>query len=186
MFTKDQIASILIMVEDQKQSSHSEWLRNLTAQMEAVGSLEKAWNGRVEKTSGDIPDVFAWISQSRWLATCPFCNSQEGVDPIEKIFFCMNCDMVDNGYSALPVIFPDPETIAQITAVLLERPVKFIPAPTRYERIIRQVPIIYKEINGKTLGLGRSWTPDQTVEDLHAEQDDLIALWKLGGSRGLD
>jgi hypothetical protein len=178
MYNKNQIASILIMVQDQKFATHSEWLRNVTAQMEHTGALEKAWNGEIGKFNPDTPDALAWIDNSRWLVTCPFCGNKEGVDPNEAILFCMNCDMLDNNYMALPVVFPDKPTASLIEAVLLERPVTFVPAPTKYERIVRQTPIIFKEINGQLLGLGRCWTPNQSIEDLHAEQDELISAWR--------
>ena len=180
VFVKEQIVSVLIMCEDRKAKSHKEWLLNKTAQMENLGALEQAWTGEIGKANENLPDVEAFIDQSRWLARCPFCGGVEGTGPEEKIFYCMTCGMGDNNYMALPVVFPEPDTIAKIQAVLLERPVNYPPAPTRYERVVRQTPVIGIDINGQLLGLGRSWQPGQTIEDLHAEQDTAIVEWKAG------
>lgn len=151
---------------------------NLTAKMEQSGALEKAWDGRVEKTKADQPDLLAEIEQSRWLAQCPYCASYEGVAPEEKIFFCMTCGMSENDYAALPVVFPEPDMIAKIQAALVERPVLFIPAGSRYERVVRQSPLVSVFVDGVPRGLGRNWKPNQTVEDLHTEQDLVLEAWK--------
>lgn len=178
MFVVDQIASVLIMCQDKKFKSHREWILNITARMEQAGSLESAWDGRVGKLNPELADLLAEVEQSRWLAQCPYCASFEGVAPEEKIFFCMVCGMSENDHMALPVVFPEPNMIAQIQAALIERPVHFIPAGTRYERVVRQTPLINVFVDGQSRGLGRNWQPNQTVQDLRTEQDMAIEAWK--------
>ena len=86
--------------------------------------------------------------------------------------------MLENDYEARPVEFPEESLKNQIIATLMERPMKNMGGPTKYERIIRMRPMIAIDLNGKRMGLGRDWWHEQTVDDLRREQDDLIAQWK--------
>jgi hypothetical protein len=163
------IAPARLLARDHHFNSHAEWIRNFSAQMENHGTLERAWNGKVR---GDV--IPAWIDSSRWVATCPFCGRLEAVDPDEKIFFCFNCNMLDNEYEAMPVEFPDEQKINTIMALLMERPMRSIGGPTQYERIARMQPLIAVEIGGRRFTLGRTWHWSQSLDDLKAEQDSPI------------
>ncbi len=167
------IAPASMLANDKHFSSHAEWLRNLSAKMAAAGDLEKAWNGQVRGEP-----VKACIDSSRWVAFCPYCENAEAVDPIERIFFCFRCNMLENEYEAIPVEFPEAKLLNEIVAVLMERPMIQRGGPTRYERITRMQPVIYIDVNGQRFGLGRAWHHSQSVEDLRAEQDDPIREWK--------
>lgn len=169
----DFIAGAALLAQDKHFKTHEEWVRNLSAKMHRDGNLEKAWDGRIKGEP-----VKAYIESSRWLAKCPYCTRAEGVEPTEKFLFCFGCNMLDNDYQAVPVEFPEENLKNQIIAVLMERPMKPIGGPTKYERIVRMQPRIVIERNGRRFGLGRNWWHEQSVDDLRAEQDELIARWK--------
>jgi hypothetical protein len=171
----DIIAPASMLAKDKHFASHTEWIRNLSAKMAASGDLEKAWDGGVHGEP-----VKACIDSSRWVAFCPYCASAEAVDPVEKVFFCFHCNMLENDYQALPVEFPEAGLQAQVIAALMERPMIQRGGPTRYERITRMLPVIFLDMNGQRFGLGRSWHFSQTIEDLRAEQDEAIRAWKEG------
>jgi hypothetical protein len=173
MSTFDIIAPASLLAKDRHFNTHAEWVRSHSAKASANGTLEKAWNGKIKGKSAK-----AYIESSRWLANCPYCGRPEAVDPNEKFMFCFSCNMEANDYEAAPVEFPDIKTVNEITAALMERPMKYLGGPTKYERIVRMQPLIVIERDGKRFGLGRNWDADQTVEDLHEEQDELIRIWK--------
>jgi hypothetical protein len=175
----DIIAPASMLAKDKHYNTHGEWIRNTSAKMQASGDLEKAWNGTVKGEA-----VKACIANSSWVAYCPYCKSAEAVDPQEKIFFCFRCNMLENDYSALPVDFPEPAMMAEIIAVLMERPMLQGHGPTRYERIIRMRPAIAIQIDGKRFGLGRAWHWEETIDDLRNQQNVPIAeyLKKKGES----
>jgi hypothetical protein len=54
----------------------------------------------------------------------------------------------------------------------------YIPAATRYERVVRQAPLINVLVNGQSVGLARNWKPWQTIQDLHEEQDAAVEAWQ--------
>lgn len=87
----------------------------------------------------------ARVNASRWLADCPQpgCNGAELVNLDDPRFFC--CECRNAGFAGLPVTVevPDPELRGQVEETLLARPV---PAT-------------------------RNWTPGETVETLHLEND---------------
>lgn len=167
------IATASMLANDKHFKTHAEWIRNFSAEMQAKGTLEKAWDGKV---NGE--PVKACIDASRWIAFCPYCDHAEAVDPVERVFFCFNCNMIENEYQALPVEFPEVNLINEIIAVLMERPMKQTGGPTRYERVTRMRPMIVVEKNGKRFGLSRSWHWSQSIDDLRAEQDEPIKYWK--------
>jgi len=167
------IAGAAMLAQDKHYKTHAEWIRNMSAKMHASGDLEKPWNGN---TKGE--PVKAYIEVSSWRAKCPYCGHPEAVEPAEKLFFCFHCNMLENDYEARPVEFPEESLKNQIIATLMERPMKNMGGPTKYERIIRMRPMIAIDLNGKRMGLQRDWWHEQTVDDLRREQDDLIAQWK--------
>lgn len=167
------IAPASMLAKGKRFATHGEWIRNISSQMARTGDLEVAWNGSIKGEP-----VKACIDSSRWVAFCPYCNGAEAVDPQEKIFFCFKCNMFDNDHAALPVEFPDARTIKKIVAVLMERPMKQAGGPTEYERITRLVPLIYIEVGGRRLGLGRAWHWSQSSDDLQLEQEDAIKAYK--------
>lgn len=171
----DIIAPASMLAQDKHFSTHAEWIRNFSAKLHAEGLLEIAWNGQIHGEP-----VKACIDSSRWVAFCPYCESAEAVDPVEKIFFCFHCNMLDNNYEALPVEFPEVKLMNEIIATLMERPMIQRGGPTRYERITRMLPVIHIDVNGQRFGLGRAWHHSQSVEDLRAEQDVPIHEWKEG------
>lgn len=169
----DIIAPASLMAQTQHFQTHVEWIRNTSARMYASGNLEAPWNGQIKGKA-----VKACIDSSRWVSFCPYCNHAEAVDPVEKVFFCFNCNMLDNDHEALPVEFPEAKLMNEIIAVLMERPMKQVGGPTRYERIARMQPMIVIVKGDRRYGLSRSWHWSQSVEDLHLEQDEAILQWK--------
>lgn len=124
--------------------------------------------------------VFARIWQGQWIADCEYCNGASFVDPDEPIFFCFGCANRVNGMHLRPVEFPS--DWKEIEKVLLERPVDDVRGLTDNERAGMARPLLYLDRgNGEPLlPLTRSWIPGETIEELRAQQDNLIEQWKKG------
>jgi hypothetical protein len=110
------------------------------------------WNGK------DVlePTVKAYVNFQRWLAKCPACDGIEYVTPTDPIFFCHECRNQKYGNSALPVIFPEPEKIEEITALLAVRKVKTGVGGSELNRAF----------TSKVINLPRSWEPGQSMRSL--------------------
>ena len=64
----------------------------------------------------------AYINHGNWVADCPFCTGAELVDPDDRRFWCLGCDMRGNGGKWLRVAMPAPAKRAQIEGLMLARP----------------------------------------------------------------
>lgn len=155
----------------------------------------------LEKEPTGVP-VSARVWQGQWIADCE-CNSASFVDPEEPVFVCFGCGNRSNGQKPRPVIFP--EDWQELERVLLERPVNDMAGLTDLERagmakavlflereiIVREPsaqevmeaiaagrPIPEPKTQVVTLPLVRSWEPGETLQDLHAQQDEPIRKWK--------
>lgn len=97
------------------QPSVKEWIRVTSIQMKLKNPSLVAFDGQVRGVA-----VYAFISNSRWLAVCdqPGCSGCEYVDSGEPIFFCMSCSNAKSG-KGRPVKFP--RDMEQIETALLER-----------------------------------------------------------------
>lgn len=122
--------------------------------------------------------VWARIWQGQWIADCE-CTSACFVDPDEPVFFCFGCGNRANANKPRPVIFPEPATRLEIEALLLQRPVDDLAGLTDLERAGMARPVLYVEnADGTPRPLVRAWEPGQSVADLHAEQDTVLAAWQ--------
>jgi hypothetical protein len=66
--------------------------------------------------------VEAFITTSRWVASCPYCNDALPVSKVRPIFWCVKCRMRRNDGHALNVIFPAPQMTREIETILSMRP----------------------------------------------------------------
>lgn len=66
-------------------------------------------------------EVYAFIYNSLWVTSCPFCPEQIIVEP-DHPFYCPNCLMTGNDGKAMDVIFPDKDARDIIEALLIMRP----------------------------------------------------------------
>lgn len=138
--------------------------------------------------------VRARIWQGQWIADCEHCNGASFVDPDEPIFFCFGCGNRINNNQPRPVIFPPEDTRKEIERLILERPVNDVAGLSDLERagMARAIIVVKKKIMDgdkeqiMELPLTRSWLPDETIEDLHNQQDAPIKEWKKkGGNDGI-
>lgn len=93
---------------------------------------------------GDVSQaatVIAYINESRWIASCPFCNSAQVGSPDDPRFLCANCANLAVQGAYLNVSYPPTKAVQAIEAALLDRP----------------------EI------ATRNWTVDETADELVAE-----------------
>lgn len=122
--------------------------------------------------------VKARIELGQVVADCE-CGGCEFVDPNEPIFYCFECyNRAYNG-TLRPVVFPDPETWAEITRLVLLRPVDDIRGTDDCDRAVAARAVIYLEQpDGRHLPLTRSWNPNETVRDLIRE-NEAVEKWVL-------
>lgn len=125
--------------------------------------------------------VRARIWNGQWIADCE-CRGASFVDPDEPIFFCFSCGNRSNGSQPRPVIFPPEAERLEIERLILERPVNDLSGLTDMERAGMAQPLLYKQIvdadgNVGAAPLTRSWEPGETIDDLHAQQDEPIRAW---------
>ena len=66
-------------------------------------------------------NVYAFVYNSLWVATCPFCPEQIIVEPGYP-FYCPNCLMYSNNGKAMDVVFPENNKRKIIEALLVMRP----------------------------------------------------------------
>ena len=141
--------------------------------------------------------VLARIELGQWIADCE-CGGAEYVDPDEPIFFCFSCGNRANDNVPRPVTFPSPAEREIIERLVLERPVDDMRGLSDAERaagaralIEVELPIgtpniasISRHVDDepapntpiKRVPLTRSWNPDETIEDLVA-QNEPVKKW---------
>lgn len=114
----------------------------------------------------DVPTegqpVLARVDFGRWIADCE-CGGAEAVDLSEPIFYCFTCGNGDTGGAPRLVIFP--KNMKDIEAELLKRPVIERRGRNEIERAFQAVPAVGQ--------LSRSWTPDETLDDLKKQNAPL-------------
>lgn len=135
----------------------------------------------LDKEPQGVP-VYARIWNGQWIADCE-CRGASFVDPNEPVFFCFGCGNRANDNQPRPVIFPSAEERQEIERLILLRPVNDMAGLTDMERAGLAVPLLTKRITlpdgtQAELPLVRSWEHGQTVDDLHAEQDESIQAWQ--------
>lgn len=123
--------------------------------------------------------VFAEINFGQWIATCE-CGGAEMVSPGDPVFFCFSCGNRENNRYLRPVIFPDGRE--EIERLVLERPVNDARGLDDLERAYMARPVVYAEVPQEdgsiaVLPLSRSWTHDETVDQLR-EQNKAIHAWR--------
>jgi len=118
--------------------------------------------------------VYAEVNRGQWLAMCPICGGAESVMSEEPIFYCFSCGNFENHGKPRDVIFPSEKDMKDIEKILLERPVVIKIGAHAIERILNAEPLI----TDKYGVLSRSWTPDQTVDDLLKENKESIKAVK--------
>lgn len=129
---------------------------------------------RIQITRIDNPveaPVLARINFGRWIADCE-CGGAEFIDPAAPVFFCWSCLNAAHQGACRTVTVP--QNFAEIEQTLLERPVD---AGGR--------PLVGVDVGGVTLKLGRDWNPHETLNDLHAQQDDAINAFKKRDNNGI-
>jgi len=123
--------------------------------------------------------VEAEIEFGQWVGRCA-CGEVEMVDPDEPIFFCFGCGNRSNNGYLRPVIFPAER--AMIEQLVLQRPVDDARGLDDLDRAYQAKPLLFAEVleeDGQvvTLPLTRSWTPNESVEDL-INQNGAVYAWQ--------
>ena len=73
-------------------------------------------------TTSQATVVAAYVNESRWIASCPFCNSAQIASPSDPRFLCANCANLPVQGAYLAVSYPTAKAAVAIEAALLERP----------------------------------------------------------------
>lgn len=128
--------------------------------------------------------VQGFIENGQWIARCE-CGGCEFVDPDEDVFYCFGC--CNRGYNHMlrHVVFPETETRQEIERVLLLRPADDMRGQGDLERAGLAKALIHVQRASSTLPLTRSWNADETLGDLHSQQDEAIAAWSAAQTTGM-
>ena len=157
--------------------SARQYLRKMQQQIHRKGVAVQINDLDAEPTGAPVQ---ARIWQGQWIADCE-CKSASFVDPDEPLFFCFGCGNRMNAGKPRPVIFPAEAERLEIERLLLDRPVDDLAGLTDNERAGMARPVLFVENEtGTAQPLVRSWEPGQTLEDLHQEQDAVLANWNKG------
>ena len=140
---------------------------------------------QIDKTS--TRPVHARIELGQWIADCE-CGGCEFVDADEPIFFCFGCANSEDANRLRNVIFPPADMRMEIERLLLERPVNNARGLDDMERAGMAKALIFIKLDGvpSPMPLTRSWNPDETLDDLHAQQDDAIEAWHKDKDRSVE
>ena len=120
--------------------------------------------------------VKARIDFGRWIADCE-CGGAEYITPEEPIFFCQSCGNLASDGKLRPVDFPPEEERKEIERLLLERPVEARRGNTRREKAMYSRALAQDD---RGRNLGRSWDPEEDVEDLKRQNDFIFPDKKKG------
>jgi hypothetical protein len=127
-----------------------EWMRAISMELKQKGGCPAVFSGNMGQGR-----VYAYISNSRWMAVCdePGCAGCEYVDPADPIFYCLTCGNSGSG-NGKQVIFP--QNYKDIEAALLER----VMVPAGGTDVVTQV------FNARPLEseLRRDWMPEELSE----------------------
>lgn len=122
--------------------------------------------------------VKARIELGQVIADCE-CGGAEFVDKDEPIFYCLECFNRRDGGALRPVEFPDEAMWAEITRLVLLRPVNDVRGKDEADRAAGAQAVIYLEqADGRHLPLTRTWNPGETIEDL-LKENEAIEKWEL-------
>lgn len=130
---------------------------------------ERGINVQIDWTPTGTP-LQARVERGQWIADCE-CGGATFVDPEWPFTFCFSC-RANNGHIR-PVQFPS--DWKEIEKMLLARPVNDIAGLVDTDRAALAQPLV--GVKGKGL-LHRNWLPDESLKDLHAQQDDALKIWK--------
>lgn len=72
------------------------------------------------KLDNPVGILYAYVNYGRWICDCPYCKSAQVVSYKEPIFFCPECDMIQNYGHAMNIKFP--RAYKNIEQLLLVRP----------------------------------------------------------------
>lgn len=115
--------------------------------------------------------VKARIELGQVCADCE-CGGVEFVCVEQPFFYCFACFNRLDGGALRPVVFPNAETWAEITRLVLLRPVNDVRGADEADRAAGAKAIIYLEQpDGRHLPLTRSWNPHESIEDLLRENE---------------
>lgn len=163
--------------------------------VKTVKELVKRWSGRMyQRGQLDTPfkdgptagrAVTAEINHGQWIARCDQCATPMWVDPDEPIFYCFGCGNRHTGGRARPVQFPSAAERAEIEALLLERPVDDRRGTNAIDRAFHALPLAIGLVDGNMVALDRSWKPEESAEDLRAQNALIEPLVKAREALGL-
>lgn len=163
--------------------------------VKTVKELVKRWSGRMyQRGQLDTPfkdgptagkAVTAEINHGQWIARCDQCATPMWVDPDEPILYCFGCGNRHTGGRARPVLFPSATERAEIEALLLERPVDDRRGTNAIDRAFHALPLAIGLVDGKLVALDRSWKPEESAEDLRAQNALIEPLVKAREALGL-
>ncbi len=122
--------------------------------------------------------VYARIELGQVIADCE-CGCAEFVDIEEPIFYCFECFNRRDGGAVRPVQFPDADTWAEITRLVLLRPVNDVRGLDDADRAANAQAVIYfEQADGRHLPLTRTWNPGELIENL-LKENEVIEKWEL-------
>jgi len=146
----------------------------------AIGIRQR--NGLINLHVNDDPKGFAVLAEidfGQWIGHCE-CGGAEFVDHEEPIFMCFSCGNRNNAGYLRPVIFPaERETIE---ALVLERPVNDLRGLDDLDRAYQAKPLLFAQMENsdgtsQALPLSRSWTPNESVDELR-RQNKAVYAWR--------
>ena len=152
--------------KEEKFKNHRDRMVGLPARIKGL----PAWDG----STTDQDPVLARVDFGRWLADCE-CGGAEYVDPEYKYFFCFSCGNKNDNGSARRVIFPNDQTMEDIQAELIKRPVIERAGKSASAAALHSIPAM--------AGLSRSWNPGETVTDLKKQRDRALARAGIGRNK---
>lgn len=121
--------------------------------------------------------VTARIELGQVIADCE-CGCAEFVDMDEPFFYCFECFNRRDGGALRPVVFPDADTWAEITRLVLLRPVDDVRGMDDADRAAGARAVIYLEQpDGRHLPLTRTWNPGESIEDL-LKENEAVEKWE--------
>lgn len=148
----------------------------------SVRELIKRWSGRMyQRGLLDTPfvdsaatgaAVIAEVNHGQWIARCDQCGTPMWVAQSEPMFYCFGCGNQLTGGVPRPVTFPEDWEV--IEGLLLERPVDDRKGTNDIDRAFLAFPLAIGAVDGQLVALNRSWTPDESAEDLET-QNAMIA-----------
>jgi len=118
--------------------------------------------------------VTAEVNHGQWMAFCE-CGGAEAVDADEPLFYCFNCGNRAVKGRPRPVLFPSQQEREEIERLLLERPLEDGGGANEIDRVFLARPLA-GVVEGTPVVMHRSWTPEETVEELRRQNGMIAAL----------